>query len=134
MFSIFETELNMQSDYGNHHGSNYAKFFNLIAYVRHNQLEKNYGVSVDSITERGYTLYISTAHINFIREPEEGEDIIIKTQIDNFSGGTFNVNFWVHTKNNRRLVADGYFVYSLKFTKNDLPDHFPDDLVAKLSI
>jgi len=134
MYSIFESEITVQPDYGCHHGDNYAKFFNLIAYVRETQLAERYGLTVEDINARGFSLHITTCHINFLRDAGEGEPIIVKTQIDNFSGGAFNVNFWIHTKSKKKIVADGYFVYTLKSSESDLPDHFPDDFVAKLSI
>lgn len=134
MYSIFESEITVQSDYGYHHGDNYAKYFKLIALVRQNQLSQFYQLPIEDIETRGYDLTISTAHINFIREPEDGEQIVVKTQIDNFSGSACNVNFWVHKKGGKKLVADGYFVYTLKSNKSGMLDQFPDDFILKLSI
>jgi acyl-CoA thioesterase FadM len=134
MYSIFESEIAVQADLGNHHGDEYAKYFKLVALVRQDQLARFYDLSIDKIESRGYKLIISTAHINFISELQDGDSILIKTQIDNFSGGAYNVNFWIHKKENKKLIADGYFVYTLKSSLLDLPDQFPDDFINKLSI
>lgn len=133
MYSIFETELNVQSDYGSHHGDKYAKFINLVALARQQQLNDFYKLPIDEIEACGYTLIISTAHINFIRNPQEGEELLVKTQVDTFSGSTCNVNFWIHKKINKKLVADGYFVYSL-VSSSGRSEKFPDDFVDKMSI
>ena len=134
MYSIFESELTVQSDYGSHHGDNYAKYFNMVAHVREEQLARFYNLPLEEIEARGYNLFISTAHINFIREPGEGEAVTVKTQIDNFSGCSCNVNFWVYKKSDKRLVADGYFVYNLRSGNAQITDEFPDDFLGKLSI
>lgn len=134
MYSVFESELEIKPDYGCHHGDNYSKYFNLVALARQTQLEQFYNLPLTEIHSRGYTLIISTVHINFIRDPQEGEKVVVKTQLDSFSGGACNVNFWVYKKGNRKLVADGYLVYTIKSTASDLSDQFPDDFVEKLSI
>lgn len=134
MYSIFESELAVQPVYNGHHGDIYANYFNLVSFVRENQLAEFYGLSIEDFAERGYSLYISTAHINFLKVLDDGEQIIVKTQIDNFSGGAFNVNFWVYSKSKKKLTADGYFVYSIKSLNSNLPDSFPDDFIAKLSV
>jgi len=134
MYSIFENELNVQADYGNHHGDNYTSYINLVLFVHQNQLKEYYNLPVEEIESRGYRLIISTTHINFLREVCEGEKVIVKTQIDNFSGGACNVNFWIHKKNEKKIAADGYFVYTLKSNSYELPDQFPDDFIARLSI
>jgi acyl-CoA thioesterase FadM len=134
MYSIFESELKVQSDSVYQNCSEYAKYLKLVALVRQDQLGRFYNLPIEEIEARGYKLIISTAHINFMSELSEGESILIKTQIDNFSGGTYNVNFWMHKKDNNKLIADGYFVYTLKSNTLDLPDQFPDDFISKLSI
>ena len=134
MHSIFESEFTLEADYGSHHGDKYAKYINLVTLVRQKQLEEFYQLPVEEIEARGYSLMISTVHINFIRDPKIGENLVVKTQIDNFSGGACNVNFWIYKKSNGKLVVDGYLVYTLKTSSNNYPDNFPDDFVAKLSI
>lgn len=134
MYSIFESELKVQSDFVYQNCGEYAKYLKLVALVRQDQLARFYNLPIEEIEARGYKLIISTAHINFLSELSEGESILIKTQIDNFSGGTYNVNFWMHNKDSNKLIADGYFVYTLKSDTLDLPDQFPDDFISKLSI
>ena len=134
MQSIFESEFTLQENYGSHHGDQYAKYIDLVTFVRAQQLKECYNLPVEEFEERGYTLIISTAHINFIRDPEKGEALNIKTQIDNFSGGTCNVNFWIYKKRNGKLVADGYLTYTLKSSTTNFPDQFPDDFIERLSI
>lgn len=134
MYSIFESELQVQPDFVYQNCDEYAKYLKLIALVRQDQLARFYNLPIEEIEARGYKLIISTAHINFMSELTDGDSLLIKTQIDNFSGGAYNVNFWMHKKDNNKLVADGYFVYTLKSNLLDLPDQFPDDFISKLSI
>lgn len=134
MQSIFESEFTLQENYGSHHGDQYAKYLDLVTFVREKQLKECYNLPVEEFETRGLTLIISTAHINFIRDPEKGEVLNIKTQIDSFSGGTCNVNFWIYKKGNGKLVADGYLTYTLKSSSSNFPDQFPDDFIERLSI
>ncbi len=134
MHSIFESDFTLEENYGVHHGDKYAKYVNLVTMARQKQLTEFYKLPVEEIGARGFSLMISTVHINFIRDPKIGENLVVKTQIDNFSGGACNVNFWVYKKSNGKLVVDGYLVYTLKTSSTNYPEMFPDDFVEKLSV
>ena len=134
MYSIFKSELTAKSEYDGLFKDQYSRYINIVALARQAQLEEFYKVPIDKLEEEGYTLSIATAHINFIRKIKTDEALIVQTQLDNFSGGACNINFWIYKKDNQKLAADGYFVYVLTSLKSNMTVQFPKELKEKLSI
>lgn len=102
--------------------------------ARYDQMKKDYKAAMEVFIERGLSWVASTTYIDFIREIKLGDKIAVKTQVNSFEGAQVKVNFWIVKKENNKIAAEGYSVYTLVATSNGRPTRIPEDIIQKYTI
>lgn len=134
-YSIFETEIKVRPDdidLNNHVHS--TKYLDYLLAARYEQMRHNYKMSMDEFHERGYNWVVSSTLINYKRAVKLDDKIVVRTQIGEMVGTQSKVNFWIVLKNNNKIAADGYVLYTMISLKGGRPVRIPDDIMEKYSI
>ena len=78
---------------------------------------------------------MSAQHTSNIRRALKLDDkIIVKTQIDSVNGAQSKVKFWIIKKENEKIAADGYLLYTMISKKTGKPVRIPDEIIKKYSV
>jgi len=136
LYSIFETEIIVRPDdidMNNHvHNSRYLDY---LLMARYDQMKKDYKVPMDEFINRGYAWVASATNIQFKREIKLGDKVLVRTQLNSFSGAQVTINFWILIKReNEKVAAEGQGIFTLISTKNGRPLRIPEDIIEKYTI
>ena len=135
MYSIFESEIVIRPDDidMNDHVHN-TKYLDYVLAARYDQMQKDYKMSMGEFHKLDYNWIVSATHIKYKRALKLGDKIIVKTQIDSVSGAQSKVNFWIIKKENGKIAADGYLLYTMISKKTGKPIRIPEDIIKKYSV
>lgn len=135
MCSAFETDIVIRPDdidMNNHvHNSKYLDFVQAARFV---QMQNNYRMSMEGFHTLGLNWVASTAHIDFKRALKLGDNITIRTQLKSYSGAQVTVNFWIIKKDNNKIAAEGYLVYTMISLENGKPVRIPEEIIKRYSV
>ncbi len=134
-YSTFETEIKVRPDdidLNNHVHS--TKYLDYLLAARYEQMRHNYKMSMDEFHERGFSWVVSSTLINYKRAVKLDDKIVVRTQIGEMGGAQSKVFFWIVLKNNNKIAADGYVLYTMISLKGGRPVRIPDDIIEKYSI
>jgi len=135
MFSKFDSEITIRPDdidMNNH--VHYSKYLDYILAARFEQMERDYKMSMEEFIKLGYSWVASTAKINYKRSLLINDKAIVRTQVDSYNGAQVKVNFWILKKENEKIAADGYVLYTLVSVKSGRPVRLSDEMIEKYSI
>ena len=135
MHSIFESEIIIRPDDidMNDHVHN-TKYLDYVLAARYDQMQKDYKMSMNEFHKLDYNWIVSATHIEYMRALKLGDKIIVKTQIDSVSGAQSKVNFWIIKKENSKIAAEGYLLYTMISKKTGKPIRIPEDIIKKYSV
>ena len=135
MHSIFESEIQIRPDDidMNNHVHN-SKYLDYVLAARYDQMSKDYKMSMEEFIDLGYSWVVSSVTINYKRALLLNDKIIVRTQLESFSGAQSIVNFWIVKKENEKIAAEGQFVYTMISIKSGRPARIPEEIAAKYTI
>lgn len=135
MYSIFETEIKIRPDdidMNNHvHNSRYLDF---VLAARYDQMNKDYKFSMEDFHKQGYNWVVTIANIEFKRALKLTDRIIVKTSFDSYNGAQCKINFRVEKKENNKISAEGFIVYTMISLKSGRPVRIPDEILKHYTI
>ena len=133
--SKFETELQVRPDdidMNQHvHGSRY---FDYVLAARYDQMARCYKMSMDEFIKAGFGWFIRTAHLEYRRPLEIGDDFIVRTWVEDIRKDTVRVQFEIAKKATGKLCCDGYFDYSMVTLANGRATPIPDWIAEKYAV
>ena len=133
MYSKFDSEITIRPDdidMNNH--VHYSKYLDYILAARYEQMERNYKMSMEEFVKQGYVGVVSKTH--YKRPLLLSDKIIVRTQVDSYSGAQVKVNFWILKSVNEKIAADGYIFYSMISLKSGRPVRLSEEMIEKYSI
>lgn len=135
MYSIFETEIAIRPDDIdlNNHVHN-TKYLDYVQAARYEQMIKNYRMSMEEFHSLGFNWVASTAHIDFKRALSLGDKILVRTQLKSYFGAQVTVNFWIVKKENLKVAAEGYLIYTMISLSTGKPVRIPDEIIKRYTI
>ena len=135
MHSTFESEIQIRPDDidMNNHVHN-SKYLDYVLAARYDQMSKDYKMSMEEFIDLGYSWVVSSVTINYKRALLLNDKIIVRTQLESFSGAQSIVNFWIVKKENEKIAAEGQFVYTMISIKSGRPARIPEEIAAKYTI
>ncbi len=135
MYSIFESEVIIRPDDldMNNHVHN-TKYLDYVQAARFEQMVDKYKMSMEMFHERGFNWVASSAYIEYKRALRLGDKIVVKTQVDSVSGAQSKVNFWIEKRENGKVSASGYILYTMISLKSGRPIRIPQDIIEKYSV
>jgi acyl-CoA thioester hydrolase/thioesterase-3 len=135
VYSKFETELAVRPDdidlYQHVHSTRYLDY---VLAARFEQMERQYGMSMQEFAQRGLGWFMSAAHVQFRRPLGWGDRMIVRCWIDHFAEMGCRVCFEIDRLPQRKRSCDGYCDYTLVTLANGRATPLPDDVKAKYSI
>jgi acyl-CoA thioester hydrolase/thioesterase-3 len=102
--------------------------------ARFEQMEKNYGMSMQVFAQRGLGWFMHAAAIQFRRPLGWGDRMIVRCWIESFSETGCRVQFEIEKLPLRKRVCDGHCDYTLVTLANGRATPIPEDVRAKYSI
>lgn len=135
MHSTFETEITIRPDDidMNNHVHN-TKYLDYVLAARYDQMQKDYKMSMSEFHNLGYNWVVSSTHIDYKRALKLGDKIVVRTTLDSVNGAQCKINFSIVKKENLKIAADGYLIYTMINTKNGKPVRIPPEIVNKYTI
>ena len=134
MYSVLESEITIRPadiDMNNHVHS--TKYLDYVLSAHYEQMLYHYKIGLIEYNNLDYTWVIRTSHSDYIRAISLHDKILVRTQIDFVNGAQSKVNFWIIKKENNKIAAEGYLVYTMVSLKNGRPIRIPDSIVEKYS-
>ncbi|MCD8739946.1 acyl-CoA thioesterase [Mucilaginibacter roseus] len=131
MYKTFETELKVRPDdidmYQHVHNS---KYFDYVLAARYDQMDHNYGKSMETFMKRGFGWLVQTVHINYKRALKMGDTFLVRTGIEDISTRNCRVKFNIINKSTNKESCDGWFDFVLIDLSTNRGVAIPDDVIA----
>ena len=135
MYSVFESEIKIRPDdidLNNHvHNTRYLDY---VLAARYEQMVNNYKMSMEEFHRLDYNWVVSATYIEYKRSLFLGDNIIVKTQVDSVNGAQSKVKFWIVKKDNYRIAAEGYLLYTMVSLKSGRPVRIPEEIIKRYSV
>ena len=111
-----------------------SKYFDYVLAARYDQMARCYKMGMDEFVAQGLGWFVRTAHIEYKRPLKIGEWFIVSTWIDEVAEQSVRVQFEISKKDNNKLSADGYCLYTLVNLQTGRAQAIPPEIAAKYSI
>lgn len=135
IYKTFETELRVRPDdidmFQHVHNSKYLDY---VLAARYDQMDQNYGMSMDKFIERGYGWVVKSVHMNYKRSLTLGDYFLVRTGVDTMDERGCRVKFTITNKANHKLCCDGWFDFVMIDLKSGKGVKIPDDILEHYSI
>ncbi|RVU00511.1 acyl-CoA thioesterase [Mucilaginibacter limnophilus] len=130
MYKTFETELRVRPDdidmYQHVHNS---KYFDYVQAARYEQMDVNYGMSMEVFLSRGFGWLVRAVHIVYKRPLLMGDYFIVRTSVEDISKKSCRVKFSIIIKSSGKVSADGWFDFVLIDMKTGKGVTIPEDII-----
>lgn len=135
MYSVFESEIKIRPDDIdlNNHVHN-TKYLDYVLAARYEQMINNYRMSMKEFHDLGYNWVVSATYIEYKRSLLLGDKILVRTQVDGVNGAQSKVKFWIVKKENEKVAAEGYLLYTMISLKSGRPVRIPEDIIKRYSV
>jgi acyl-CoA thioester hydrolase/thioesterase-3 len=135
MNSIFASEIKVRPDDidMNNHVHN-TKYLDYVQTARFEQMRDFYKMPMEDYHSLGLNWFASLAHIEYKRQLKLNDIALVKTQMGEVNGAQCRVNFWIANKTTSKLVAEGYFIYTLISLESGRPVRISDEIIQRHSI
>ena len=133
--SQFETLIPVRPDDidMNQHVHN-SRYYDYVLAARYDQMERCYDMSMKAFAERGFSWFVRSAHIEYIRPLHLGDVAVVNTCIEKIRSQGFKVWFKIRKQADNKIVAKGWFDYTMVSVATGRPELIPDDILEKYSI
>lgn len=135
MYSVFESEITIRPDDidMNNHVHN-TKYLDYVLAARYEQMVNNYKMSMEEFHSLDFNWVVSATYVEYKRPLILGDKIIVKTQVDSVNGAQSKVKFWIIKKENHKIAAEGYLLYTMVSLKSGRPVRIPEEIIKRYSI
>lgn len=135
MNTIFSSEIKVRPDDidMNNHVHN-TKYLDYVQTARFEQMRDFYKMPMEEYHSKGLNWFASLAHIEYKRALKLNEIAIVKTQMGEVNGAQVTVNFWIENKTTKKIVAEGYIIYTLISISSGRPVRIPEEVIERHSI
>lgn len=133
----FETELGVRPDdidMNRHiHASRYQDY---VLAARYDQMARCYRMSMEEFNQVGLGWYVKSAHLDYKRSLVMGDQMVVRTWVDEINGSDVKVRFEIFRRAGERLkvACDGWFDYALINLATGRAEAIPDWIFAKYSV
>ena len=134
-FTAFRTKIPVRPDDidMNQHVHN-AKYFDYVLAARYDQMERCYGMSMETFLERGYSWVVRASYMEHKRPLRIGDIANVETRVDEMHNRGVKVIFEIKKEADNKTVAKGWLDYIMVSMESGRPQTIPDDIVEKYSI
>ena len=111
-----------------------SKYSDYVLAARYDQMERCYGMSMDTFLERGLSWVVRASYIEHKRPLVLGDTATVETRIAEISKHGVKVEFEILKESDGKTSARGWFDYTLVCMARGRPQVIPEDVVAVYSI
>jgi acyl-CoA thioester hydrolase/thioesterase-3 len=129
-YKRFDSELLVRPDdidMNNHlHASKYLDY---VLAARYDQMGRCYGMPMEEFLMKGMNWYQKAFHIEFKREINLTDRVIVQTWLDSFEKADVKVGFQIFKKEPRKVAAEGYFISTMIDMKSGRALAIPQEII-----
>lgn len=133
--SKFETNLRVRPDDidMNQHVHS-SKYIDYVLAARYDQMERCYKMPISEFTKHGLGWVVKNTFIEYKRPLLLGEEMLVRTYIDEMYKDTVKVNFEILKTSNGKLSCSGYFNYTMINLNTARAEIIPEWIIERYSI
>lgn len=133
--SKFETELQVRpDDIDMNQHVHASRYYDYVLAARYDQMARCYRMSLEEFTQAGYAWFVRTAHLDYKRPLGLGEQMIVRTWVEEILKDSVRIMFQILKKSNGKLACDGYFDYTMVSVETGRSEVIPDWIVEKYAV
>lgn len=111
-----------------------SKYFDYVLAARYEQMERYYGMPMERFMEQGYGWVVKTAHVDYKRPLNMGEEFSVQTGIEDINPKGCRVAFEIKSKKTGKLCCDGWFDYVMIDIQTGRAAKVTDEIIEKYTI
>jgi len=129
-YATYESELRVRPDdidmFNHVHNS---KYFDYVLAARYDQMERCYGLSMESFMERGFGWLVRTVYMDYKRPLKMSDYFLVRTGIVSIDEKKCKVHFEIVSKTTNKTCCDGWFDFVLIDLKTNKGVLIPKDII-----
>lgn len=135
VYSTFESRVEVRPDDidMNQHVHN-SKYFDYVLTARYDQMERCYGMSMETFLERGFSWFVRASYIEHRRPLHIGDAALVRTCIKEIKSRSVKVSFEILKESDGKVVAKGWLDYTMVSVASGRPQLIPEDIAAAYSV
>jgi YbgC/YbaW family acyl-CoA thioester hydrolase len=118
-YATFQTEYRVRPDdidmYRHVHNS---KYFDYVLAARYDQMERCYGMSMETFLDQGYGWLVRSVYMDYKRPLILGDYFTVTTGIENINEKICRVKFDIKNKTTGKICCDGWFDFVMISMEN----------------
>jgi len=130
MYTTYESELRVRPDdidmFNHVHNS---KYFDYVLAARYDQMERCYGLSMESFIERGFGWLVRSVYMDYKRALKMSDYFLVRTGIKTIDEKKCKVHFEIISKASGKICCDGWFDFVLVDLKTGKGVLIPKDVI-----
>ncbi len=130
MYTTYESELRVRPDdidmFNHVHNS---KYFDYVLAARYDQMERCYGLSMESFIERGFGWLVRSVYMDYKRALKMSDYFLVRTGIKTIDAKKCKVSFEIISKATGKISCDGWFDFVLIDLKTGKGVLIPQDVI-----
>jgi YbgC/YbaW family acyl-CoA thioester hydrolase len=130
MYTTYESELRVRPDdidmFNHVHNS---KYFDYVLAARYDQMERCYGLSMESFIERGFGWLVRSVYMDYKRALKMSDYFLVRTGIKTIDAKKCKVHFEIISKATGKISCDGWFDFVLIDLKTGKGVLIPQDVI-----
>ena len=111
-----------------------SKYFDYVLAARYEQMELNYGMTMEEFMDKGFGWVVRTAHVNYKRPLKLGQHFIVETGVKEMKDKGCLVSFEIRFKSSGKVACDGWFDYVLIDLQTGKSAFVTEEMIEKYSI
>lgn len=131
----FTTELQVRPDdidlFRHVHSSKYLDY---VLAARFDQMERCYGMSMQTFLDRGLGWVVKVSHFEYKRALGLAEKFNVTTWIEDVRGSDVEVRFDITKGDTHKTACSGWCVFTLISLTSTRPEPIPEDVLAKYAV
>jgi YbgC/YbaW family acyl-CoA thioester hydrolase len=130
MYTTYESELRVRPDdidmFNHVHNS---KYFDYVLAARYDQMERCYGLSMESFIERGFGWLVRSVYMDYKRALKMSDYFLVRTGIKTIDPKKCKVHFEIINKVTGKICCNGWFDFVLIDLKTGKGVPIPQDVI-----
>lgn len=111
-----------------------SKYLDYVLAARFDQMERCYGMSMQSFLQRGLGWVVKVSHIEYKRPLGMAERFTVTTWIEDVRGSDAEVRFEMKRQEGGKIACLGWCVFTLVALDTGRPVPIPDDVMNAYTI
>lgn len=90
-----------------------SRYFDYLLAARYDQMSRCYRMSMEEFIKLGFGWFVRTWHAEYKRPLVMGDSFSVETWVDEMTRENVRVQFEMRKSANRKIVCDGYCIYTM---------------------